>query len=90
MRMVRPTPSDTNKRVALAFAKAVTRTTNKIFDMVARRGPSSLFSALKEIYPEVVYCGPPYPRDGVSEMVFNKTLQVFNPFVDKKYPYQLN
>jgi hypothetical protein len=74
--MVRPTPSDINKRVALAFARAVTQTTNKNVDMVPRSGTRSLFSALKETFPEVVYCGPPYPRDGISEIVFNKTLQV--------------
>jgi hypothetical protein len=74
--MVRPTPSETNKKVALAFARAVTLTTNKKKDEVARSGPSSIFSALVDIYPQAVYCGPSSRRDGISEMVFNKTLQV--------------
>ena len=45
-------------------------------DTVARNGHSGLFSALRDVYPQTVRDELSRVRDGVSEMEFNKTLQV--------------
>jgi hypothetical protein len=60
----------------LAFATSVTRITRDTVDTVARNGHCGLFSALKDVYPQTVRDDISGVRDGVSEMEFNKTLQV--------------
>ena len=74
--MVRPVASDVNKAIALTFAASVTQITRDTVDTVARNGHCGLFSALKDVYPQTVRDEISGVRDGVSEMEFNKTLQV--------------
>jgi hypothetical protein len=74
--MVRPVASDVNKAVALTFAASVTQITEDTADIIARCGRCGLFSALKEVYPQTVRDELSGVRDGISEMEFNKTLQV--------------
>ncbi len=74
--MVRPVASDLNKAVALAFAASVTKITQDTDDTVARCGRCGLFSALRDVYPQTVRAEHLGARDGISEMEFNKTLQV--------------
>ena len=73
--MVRPTGSPINRRLALEFAKLVTRHTGNDDDLVARCGRCSLFSTLQEIFPSVVRDESGGARDGLSEVEFNKLLQ---------------
>jgi hypothetical protein len=74
--MVRPVASDTNKAIALTFTACISRTTQDTTDFVARCGRCGLFSALRDVYPQIVRDGLSGARDGISEMEFNKTLQV--------------
>jgi hypothetical protein len=74
--MVRPTGSPTNRRIALEFAKLVTRNTGDHNDLLARCGQCSLFSTLQEMFPSVVRDGSGGQRDGLSEVEYNKLLQV--------------
>jgi hypothetical protein len=74
--MVRPVASDTNKAIALTFAASVTQVTQDTDDTVARNGCCGLFSALRDVYPQTVRDELSAVRDGISEMEFNKTLQV--------------
>ena len=76
--MVRPVASDVNKAIALTFAASVTQITRDTVDTVARNGHCGLFSALKDVYPQIARDEISGVRDGVSEMEFNKTLQVQN------------
>jgi hypothetical protein len=84
--MVRPVASETNKAIALSFTTAVTQITHETVDVVARCGRCGLFSALSEVYPHTVREKLSGVRDGVSEMEFNKTLQVIEqPAGDERY-----
>ena len=74
--MVRPVASELNRAIALAFAASVTQITRDTVDTVARNGRCGLFSALKDVYPQIARDELSRVRDGVSEMEFNKTLQV--------------
>ena len=74
--MGRPTASEANKYVAVAFARLMIEQTGKAEDVVARCGFCSVFALLKCSYPIVVRDGTVVPRDGVSEAEFNKLLQV--------------
>ena len=74
--MVRPTGSPSNRQIALEFARLATRSTGDDEDMVARCGRCSLFSALQEMFPAVVRDKSGGDHDGVSQIEFNKTLQV--------------
>ena len=73
--MVRPTGSPTNRRIALEFAKLVTRPTGNDDDLVARCGRCCLFSTLQETYPSLARAEYGGARDGLSEVEFNKLLQ---------------
>jgi hypothetical protein len=85
--MVRPAASDINKAIALTFADTITKVTHDTTDVVARCGRCGLFSALKEVYPQTVRHLLSGVRDGVSEMEFNKKLQVARqPLVDLSVP----
>ena len=74
--MVRPTASAINKSIAFTFAASITQITQNAKDVVARCGRCGLFSALSDVYPHIVRDGLSGVRDGVSEVEFNKTLQV--------------
>ncbi len=74
--MVRPVASELNRAIALTFAASVTQITRDTVDTVARNGRCGLFSALKDVYPQTIRDELSGVRDGVSEMEFNKTLQV--------------
>jgi hypothetical protein len=74
--MVRPAASDVNKSIALTFAASITQITHNTADIVARCGRCGLFSALSDVYPQIVRDGLSGVRDGISEVEFNKTLQV--------------
>ena len=74
--MVRPAASDINKSIALTFATSITQITHDTADIVARCGRCGIFSALSDVYPHIVRDGLSGVRDGVSEVEFNKTLQV--------------
>ena len=74
--MGRPSASESNKLIALALAKAITRQTNDTEDSLARCGRCSLFATLQEIFPHTVRDSCTGERDGISEVEFNKILQV--------------
>ena len=74
--MGRPSASPENKTIALEFAKVVTRKTSSSYDLLARCGRCSLFSALREMFPQIVREGTRLARDGLTEVEFNKLLQV--------------
>ena len=74
--MGRPTGSPTNRHIALEFAQAVTRHTGDAEDLLARCGRCCLFATLQEMFPSVVRDGSGGGRDGLSEVEFNKLLQV--------------
>ena len=74
--MGRPSASPENKTIALEFAKVVTRKTSSSYDLLARCGRCSLFSALQEMFPQIVRDGTRLARDGLTEVEFNKLLQV--------------
>ena len=74
--MGRPVASERNKYVAVAFAKLMMEQTNNADDIVARCGLCSVYALLKCACPTVVREGNIGPRDGVSEVEFNKALQV--------------
>ncbi len=78
--MVRPVGSDVNKAISLYFAASITKFTDNYADIVARCGRCGLFSALSSIYPQTVRDGYFGSRDGISEMEFNKILQVVKKF----------
>jgi hypothetical protein len=77
--MVRPVAYDLNKAVAVSFAATITKTTQETTDLVARCGRCGLFSALRDVYPQTTRNEFSGIRDGVSEMEFNKSLQVVKP-----------
>ena len=62
--------------IALTFAKAITRHTGDAEDLIARCGRCCLFSTLQEMFPLATRSGPDGHKDGVSEVEFNKLLQV--------------
>ncbi len=74
--MGRPCASKENKRAALAFASIVTKQTMDHDDLLARCGRCSLFAALQEMYPHIIREADTGDRDGISEVEFNKFLQV--------------
>ena len=74
--MGRPSASAENKVIAIEFAKAVTRKTSDPKDLLARCGRCSLFSAFQEMFPQIVRDGTSSARHGLTEVEFNKLLQV--------------
>ncbi len=74
--MGRPTSSENNRMVALEFAKMITRKTDDGDDQIARRGACSIFSVLIATCPQLIRGGNVGDRKGVSEIEFNKLLQV--------------
>jgi hypothetical protein len=84
--MVRPVASDTNKAIALAFAASVTKITQDAEDIVARCGRCGIFSALRDVFPQTVRDHCLGVRDGVSEMEFNKLLQVLKQYA-RLFPF---
>ena len=79
--MGRPAASQENKAIAVAFANLVTRQTDSHDDVVARSGRCSIFSVLKGSCPAIIRDGADGPRDGITEVEFNKALQVIDSIV---------
>ena len=61
---------------ALAFAKIITKQTMDHQDLLARCGRCSLFATLQQMYPHIIREADTGDRDGISEVEFNKLLQV--------------
>ena len=74
--MGRPAASEANKIFAVDISKLVTRSTEKAQDTIARCGTCSIYALVKLIRPQVLREFEKGPRDGISEVEFNKTLQV--------------
>ena len=76
--MGRPVASHSNKMFAVAFANLLTRFTGCAHSFIARSGKCSLFSLLRMLRPSIVRDSDTGPRDGITEVEFNKALQVLN------------
>ena len=74
--MGRPAASEENKVIAVAFARIVTIHTTNADDIVARCGSCSIYALLKHACPAIVRDERNGPRDGITEVEFNKALQV--------------
>ncbi len=74
--MGRPCASQQNKMAALAFANIVTMHSSDPHDLLARCGRCSLFATLQEMFPHIIREAEGGDRDGISEVEFNKMLQV--------------
>jgi hypothetical protein len=75
--MGRPAASEANKNLAVAIALTVTRDTTSKHDTVARGGICSIYALFKLLRPGAVRENSLGPRDGISEVEFNKALQVY-------------
>ena len=75
-RMGRPAASTANKRFAVAMAQLVTRVTDDPQDTVPRCGTCSIYALVEIVRPSILRTFESGPRDGVSEVEFNKSLQV--------------
>lgn len=75
--MGRPAASHENREAGLLFAKAAcaTAAAGAPDGMVARNGPLSVFGALASCLPTIVRDDNGGPRDGLTCMELNKTLQ---------------
>jgi hypothetical protein len=74
--MGRPCASQENKMAALAFASLITQHSSNPDDLLARCGRCSLFATLQEMFPHITRDADGGDRDGISEVEFNKILQV--------------
>ncbi len=74
--MGRPAASEVNKNLAVAIALTVTRKTINTHDTIARCGKCSIFTLFKLLSPGIIRENNSGPRDGISEVEFNKALQV--------------
>jgi hypothetical protein len=61
---------------ALAFASIITKQTVNHDNLLARCGRCSLFATLQQMYPHIIREADTGDRDGISEVEFNKLLQV--------------
>ncbi len=61
---------------ALAFANIVTQHSCDPDDLLARCGRCSLFATLQDMFPHIIREADSGERDGISEVEFNKLLQV--------------
>ena len=80
--MGRPAASEINKRVAVKLANLVTQSADSKNSTIARCGLCSLYNLLRSVRPEIARNFNEGPRDGISEVEFNKALQanpVFSP-----------
>jgi hypothetical protein len=75
--MGRPAASDANKRLAVEFANLVTVRKEVASSTIARCGRYSIYAIFRSIIPNVARDMDKGPRDGISEVEFNKVLQVF-------------
>ncbi len=76
--MGRPCASPENKMAALAFATMTTQHSSDPDDLLARCGRCSLFATLQDMFPHIVRVADIGERDGISEVEFNKLLQVLH------------
>jgi hypothetical protein len=74
--MGRPAASPENKKLSVAIAFLLTRQTDNSSDTIARCGKCSIFAVLKILCPTIIRENNTGPRDGISEIEFNKALQV--------------
>ncbi len=74
--MGRPAASEANKQLAVAIAAMVTRKTGSHSDTIARSGNCSIYALLKVLIPTIIRSTDSRLRDGISEVEFNKALQV--------------
>jgi hypothetical protein len=74
--MGRPAASEVNKNLAVEMALIVTRISISSNDMIARSGKCSVYALFKTLCPGIVRESNFGPRDGISEVEFNKALQV--------------
>jgi hypothetical protein len=74
--MGRPAASEENRKLAVAMALTVTRRSISSHDTIARCGKCSIFALFKLLSPGNVRDSNSGPRDGISEVEFNKALQV--------------
>ena len=74
--MGRPSASPINKSVSLVFARALTTRTASVENIIARCGRCSLFHMLGHMLPHIVREGRCCDRGSISEVEFNKVLQV--------------
>ena len=74
--MGRPAASPENKKLAVSIALMLTRQTDSSGDTIARCGKCSIFALLKILIPTIIRENEAGPRDGISEIEFNKALQV--------------
>ena len=82
--MGRPAVSPANKKIAVSIALMVTRKTDNPSDTIARSGKCSIFTLLKILSPSIIRENKEGPRDGITEIEFNKALQVFKG-INSKY-----
>ena len=74
--MGRPSASGTNKRFSISIAQIITYHSDNDEEMIARCGKCSVFAVLNATCPEIVRNEDSQPRDGITEVEFNKVLQV--------------
>ncbi len=77
--MGRPAASKENKKLAVAIAVMVTRKTDQTGspdDTIARSGKCSIYALLNLLIPNIIRSTDSGIRDGISEVEFNKALQV--------------
>ena len=75
-RMGRPAACPAHRKLAVDFAKLVTRHSSNSRDTIARSGSCSIFELFQIFRPAAVRLGNLGPRNGISEVEFNKALQV--------------
>ncbi len=76
--MGRPAASAANRQFAVEFARLVTRRTDCHTSTIARCGVCSIYCLLKMVRPSIIRDANKGPREGISEVEFNKALQVSN------------
>ena len=73
--MGRPMASEQNKKLGLAFAEAVTVSTEDSSDVIARTGAQRVIAALVECCPSCIrHIGSSLGRKGLTGIELNKTL----------------
>jgi hypothetical protein len=74
--MGRPAACPAHRKMAVDFASVVTRRSENPHDTIARSGTCSIFALFRFFRPAAVRLEFGGPRNGISEVEFNKELQV--------------
>lgn len=74
--MGRPAASEANKQLSVLFANLITCRSDSRGSTIARCGKCSIYALFKSVIPDAVRDLQTGTRDGVSEVEFNKVLQV--------------